>query len=170
MAVRLRDCLWPAAVALASCDGAEIMIAPYRGGHAVGAVSWPRSAPSSDLSAASQVLAVRQIGDAYDAEPMASSSSMRHHRRSRRPGQVLTTPSQWCHFAAVSAVGLSAAHLIPRQPTVGSSSLITFGSGQLDAHRGGVRLARGVGGWLRFRAWSCSSALPIGGVSSCSSR
>src|SRR5437764_107639 len=82
-----------ALVAIASCDGAEIMVAPYRGGHAIGAVSWPHSAPSSDLSAASQVPAVRQTSDAYDPEPMASSSSIRHHRRAlSRPGLYDTKP------------------------------------------------------------------------------
>jgi hypothetical protein len=36
----------------------------------------------------------------------------------------------------------------------------------LDVHRRGVGLVAGVNGWLRFRAWSYSSASPIGSVSS----
>jgi hypothetical protein len=38
--------------------------------------------------------------------------------------------------------------------------------GQLDVQIAGVRLVPGVNGWLPFRAWSCSSASPIGSVSS----
>jgi hypothetical protein len=41
---------------------------------------------------------------------------------------------------------------------------------RLDVRRGGEGQARGVQGWLRFRAWSCSSASPIGRASSWFSR
>jgi hypothetical protein len=37
---------------------------------------------------------------------------------------------------------------------------------QLGVPRADVRLVPGADGWLRFRAWSCTSASPIGSASS----
>jgi hypothetical protein len=57
----------------------------------------------------------------------------------------------------------------PTPPVAGSPvslSGVSFGMARLDVHRRGVGLARGVNGWLRFRAWSYSNASPIGWVSS----
>jgi hypothetical protein len=83
-----------AAVAVASCDVAEIMIASTEGVTRSARISWPHLAPSGDLSAASQVAAGAANQRAYDpldrcclqlfnAAPSALAQS----------GQVFTTPS-----------------------------------------------------------------------------
>jgi hypothetical protein len=95
----------------------------------------------------------RRGGESVTPTTRADPATARQWARLARAqsGQVFKTPSQSCRFAAGSPVSLSGSHLA---------------MARLDMRRRDVGLARGVHGWLRFRAWSYSSASPIGWVSS----
>jgi hypothetical protein len=80
-----------------------------------------------------------------------------------------TTLSRCClqHFSAAHWDRVIRPQLSPRQPHCPELAADHIWQlWQLDVHRADVGLVPGVDGWLRFRAWSCTSASPIGWVSS----
>jgi hypothetical protein len=87
-----------------SCDGADTVITPHRRSHA-GAGSRGHLAPSSDLSAASQVAKEQQTSDGYGAEPLVPPALQRGSF-----GDRVIRPQ------------------LSPSPTVASLPLITFGS------------------------------------------
>ena len=92
------------------------------------------------------------MSDAHEPEPILPLLAYGPRWSLRQSARLFKTPSQSCRFAAAWSVSLS------------------WAMARLDVHRGGDRQARGVQGWLRFRAWSCSSASPIARASSWFSR
>jgi hypothetical protein len=89
---------------------------------------------------------------------------MPRRRGSRSPARSLR-PGQAGHFDPVGRqlVGVTFHSTSAHYRELVASHLAVV---QLDVRRVGVGLVPGVDGWLRFRAWSCSSASPIGGASS----